>query len=590
KLKYGGTNGTSHLNRHMSSCIKRTSDVQQTIIGRTPTGGIFSFTFSQMVARKETVRYFVREEVPFVKVEKPAFRRWMRKAFGPQFKPPCRATMRNDVMQIFEQEKTVLKDLLQNIPGKICLTSDMWTSNQKLGYLCITAHFITKDWKLHKRVISFPMLPSPHTAMYANLLNWNICDKIGTVTLDNASNNDSAVARLKDSLFENDFLSRELFHLRCSAHVINLLVKDGLEHVLPSLENIRESVRHIKSSQAKLQSFFACCERLNMKKRRLPIDMCTRWDSTYIMLFHAIPYQKVFDLFFYESDFRYVPSLTDWNHATVIRDFFKIFYDSTRLFSGVHYVTSSSFCYQMSKIACILKTIADVPSFKLMYNDMKLKYDKYWKPVPMALGLASIMDPRYKLQVLELCLELNYESEFHSESIVSERETKMFAYKSKLFEVFEVYQKKLDNNVVGPSNAAPNVPQEVDMVSTLLSQRREASYETSKSELHRYLDQPPLMIPQESAFDILDWWRTQEASYPVLSAMARDLLTIPVSTVASESAFSGSERVVSKYRSCLLPNVVEALTCLKDWFQAEEGTQDEEANELEELMGEIEIN
>ncbi|PIA29150.1 hypothetical protein AQUCO_06200023v1 [Aquilegia coerulea] len=502
KLKYGGTNGTSHLNRHMSSCIKRTSDVQQTIIGRTPTGGIFSFTFSQM-------------EVPFMKVEKPAFRRWMRKAFGPQFKPPCRATIRNNVMQIFEQEKTVLKDLLQNIPGKICLTSDMWTSNQKLGYLCITAHFITKDWKLHKRVISFPMLPSPHTgkiigeAMYANLLNWNICDKIGTVTLDNASNNDSAVARLKDSLFENDFLCRELFHLRCSAHVINLLVKDGLEHVLPSLENIRESVRHIKSSQAKLQSFFACCERLNMKK-----------------------------------------SLTDWNHATVIRDFFKIFYVSTRLFSGVHYVTSSSFCYQMSKIACILKTIADVPSFKLMYNDMKLKYDKYWKSVPMALGLASIMDPRYKLQVLELCLELNYESEFYSD---------------KLFDVFEVYQKKLNNNVVGPSNATPN--------------RREASYETSKSELHRYLDQPPLMIPQESAFDILDWWRTQKASYPALSAMARDLLTIPVSTVASESAFSGSERVVSKYRSCLLPNVVEALTCLNDWFQAEEGTQDEEAND-----------
>ncbi|KAF9594590.1 hypothetical protein IFM89_034212 [Coptis chinensis] len=164
KLSCGNRGGTSHLRRHKESCLNRTAtNTGQTIIGVGPSGSIFSFTFNQDRARRETVRYFVREELPFVKVDKPAFHRWITKSFGPQFKPPSRITMRSDLMMIFEEDKAALKALLDTVLGKISFTSDLWTSNQKLGYMCITAHFITKDWKLHKRVTSFPWLPSPHT-------------------------------------------------------------------------------------------------------------------------------------------------------------------------------------------------------------------------------------------------------------------------------------------------------------------------------------------------------------------------------------------------------------------------------------------
>ncbi|GJT26772.1 laccase 7 [Tanacetum coccineum] len=39
-------------------------------------------------------------------------------------------------------------------------------------------------------------------------------------------------------------------------------------------------------------------------------------------------------------------------------------------------------------------------------------------------------------------------------------------------------------------------------------------------------------------FDILAWWKEREIQFPILSAMARDLLTVQASTVASESTFS----------------------------------------------------
>lgn len=66
-------------------------------------------------------------------------------------------------------------------------------------------------------------------------------------------------------------------------------------------------------------------------------------------------------------------------------------------------------------------------------------------------------------------------------------------------------------------------------------------------------------------FDILSWWKANQVTYPVLSRLARDVLAVQVSTVASECAFSSSGRVVSKYRSRLEHETVEALVCTKDW-------------------------
>jgi hypothetical protein len=101
------------------------------------------------------------------------------------------------------------------------------------------------------------------------------------------------------------------------------------------------------------------------------------------------------------------------------------------------------------------------------------------------------------------------------------------------------------------------------------------------SELQRYLDSPP--IDDEEDFDILDWWKQHEYQWPVLAQLARDILTVPVSTVASESAFSAGGRVLSDYRSRLTPEMVEALMITRDHLYAKGRTQDMiEASKIEE--------
>ena len=59
--------------------------------------------------------------------------------------------------------------------------------------------------------------------------------------------------------------------------------------------------------------------------------------------------------------------------------------------------------------------------------------------------------------------------------------------------------------------------------------------------------------------------------YPDLATMARDILAMPVTTVALESTFSASGRVLDQYRSSLKPETVQALICTRDWLYGDIG-------------------
>jgi hypothetical protein len=94
----------------------------------------------------------------------------------------------------------------------------------------------------------------------------------------------------------------------------------------------------------------------------------------------------------------------------------------------------------------------------------------------------------------------------------------------------------------------------------------DSSNVAKKSELDKYLNEV-LEDVNKHDFDILMWWKGNSIRMPTLSLMARDVLAIPVSTVASESAFSTGGRVLDPYISSLTPRVVEGLLCTQDWLK-----------------------
>lgn len=89
----------------------------------------------------------------------------------------------------------------------------------------------------------------------------------------------------------------------------------------------------------------------------------------------------------------------------------------------------------------------------------------------------------------------------------------------------------------------------------------------TKSELDLYLEEKPLNMKED--LNILQYWKQNANRFVTISALARDLLSVPISTVPSESAFSLSKKTISPCRSSLSPTTVDALSCYEDWLRAQ---------------------
>ena len=88
---------------------------------------------------------------------------------------------------------------------------------------------------------------------------------------------------------------------------------------------------------------------------------------------------------------------------------------------------------------------------------------------------------------------------------------------------------------------------------------------SSPNYIDRYLSVETIPFEDNENLDILIWWKIQQIKYQILSIITRDVLTVPVSIIASEAAFSAGGRVVSQRRCNWSSEAVEAKICLKDW-------------------------
>ncbi|KAL3532969.1 hypothetical protein ACH5RR_006490 [Cinchona calisaya] len=158
---------------------------------------------------------------------------------------------------------------------------------------------------LQKRVLSFVHIPPPRRgveisdAIFKCIKEWGIENKIFTISVDNASNNDVAIRLLKDafSISKNLVCGGKLFHVRCCPHIFNLVVKDGLSQIVDITDNIRESAEFVNCSDGRLLLFANIVQQLLLSGRKLIYDCRTRWNSTFEMLSCAIKFKEVFPRF-----------------------------------------------------------------------------------------------------------------------------------------------------------------------------------------------------------------------------------------------------------------------------------------------------
>ncbi|KAF7844465.1 zinc finger BED domain-containing protein RICESLEEPER 2-like [Senna tora] len=273
------------------------------------------------------------------------------------------------------------------------------------------------------------------------------------------------------------------------------------------------------------------------------------WNSTYLMLEHALKFQKVFDRMEDEDD----------GYNAYFRD------DSHRLGPPMTFDWTSA--------------VHQDPLIGEMTKKMKLKYDKYWgRPENMnpLLVIGVVLDPRYKFGYVNNTFNDIYDND----PILCE------SMKKKVIDTLYLLYDKYSVGVVGEQSeheeesgdsGAVNHPGDLPMPDFVTANPnpkgkwwsgRTKHPSDQKTDLDKYLETDA--IDDAPSFDVLTWWRENATKYKVVSLIARDVLAMAVSTVASESAFSTGGRVLDVFRSSLSLKLTEALICTQNWLSPTE--------------------
>lgn len=584
--KAGGA--TTHLVRHMNKCTPYLNQLAkkraQAVLNFTAEKGdsdipliVTPSEYNHEETRKLIAKMIIVHEYPFRMVEHTWFNVVMR-YLNPSYQFIGRKTIRSECLKVFHSEKENLMKSIRSVEV-ISLTCDLWTSNQNLCYMALVAHYIDKNWTMQCRVLNFAELDPPHTgnvigqAIFDCLAEWKIEDKVITITLDNASNNDTAVKGLKAKLAarRSSCYNAKYFHVCCCAHIINLIVNDGLAPLASLTKNIRSTVKYIKKSPSRIHKFLEICRNLAMELGEgLKLDVTTRWSSTYHMLRTCIAYQQALDSYAETYlNYEWKPSPEEWDLYASIEPILGSLAEVTTAFSGSIYPTANIFYPHIVNVKVALRDAcaSQDANLKNMGKAMLDKFDKYWNVKNNAMVLATVLDPRYKLRFIEWCFKKIYATDFEKE--LAEVRTEL----NTLYDKFEKeHREKMAaskgrslraSSSVSTSDINKSLP---SVSSNFQSYLQSSSEDASKSEMLLYLDERNEDLANK-AFDLLVWWKLNAHRYPVVSMMAKNFLTIPASSVSSESTFSAGGRVLSDYRSSLRPTMVEALICASSWIR-----------------------
>ncbi|GMI86104.1 hypothetical protein HRI_002279700 [Hibiscus trionum] len=424
--------GTSHLKRHIALGICPVSRQRNQQIPDPKTGNAIDGTrktqrathriakipFNQENCNHEMAKMIVMHEYPLHIVEHSGFIDFVR-TIQPQFNMVSFNTIQGDCVTMYLKDKHSLLNFINEIPGRVSLALDLWISDQTVGYVFVRGQFIDTEWNLHRCLLNVVTVPSPDSdsailqAVVSCLSDWHLEDRLFTLTLDQSSN--ESVNESLRALFSvrNPYvLHGQLLVGNCFARVISVLVQEALSAVGESVKKIRESVKFVKTSDIHEETFFHLKEQLkDPSLKDIFIDDQTKWNTTYDMLVAACELKHVF-LCLETSipDYNIAPSMDDWKQIEILCTYLKLFFDAVSILTAQTYPTASAFYHEVSKVQLELThaSMSNDPFISSLTKPLKEKFDRYWSDCFLVLAIAVVMDPRFKMKLVEFSFSRIY--------------------------------------------------------------------------------------------------------------------------------------------------------------------------------------
>lgn len=442
-----------------------------------------------------------------------------------------------------------------------------------------------------------------------------IRDRIGCLVGDNAATNDTAVSAilevLQPTLTKNGKKQRLAFRIRCLGHIINLCAhalifgkgrgnrreafaraeskgdESGLASVwrqIGAVGRLHNIVKYIRWSPQRREEFANCIqggELADFDQLELIQDNDTRWNSFYLAISRALEVKDRLEMFCkkHKPNPRSGALADDllthahWYHLSRLRDCLNVFHIFTLEVEG-----NGAFFYDwFPQLSWLLDELdnwrvdfADEaskdPTFATLSDAAQhawLKCKKYYKladdtPFPYA---AVILNPTMKKQWF---IDRWASGTAEQRTWISQVEEQVRQHWLRFYkhEGRPTRPSPPSSERVVPPAASDDLRERLRVYKRVKLGHEALSEEVDDFEEYLRTD----LTPHSATFDPIKYWLHRRQATPQLARFALDCLAIPSMSDDCERSFSSGRDLIHYKRSRLLFDVIEACTCLRDWY------------------------
>ncbi|XP_036142123.1 zinc finger BED domain-containing protein RICESLEEPER 3-like [Monomorium pharaonis] len=220
-------------------------------------------------------------QLPISVVSSAGFKNFMS-IVEPGYRVSCEKTIVKRLEVLYDKVKAKVTEDLQEAKS-VSLTVDEWSSRARESFLSVEAQYIDKN--LHPKHVTLnndSLDGRPNAANIASeiknvIQKWNLSSKVKAIVHDSAFVMNAACNILEEA--DNS--------IKCSAHILQLAVKDALTAV-SEFEQVttkgRSTVSHFQKSNVASKALSERQKQQNLKQKCLKQSVETRWDSEFFML------------------------------------------------------------------------------------------------------------------------------------------------------------------------------------------------------------------------------------------------------------------------------------------------------------------
>ncbi|XP_073412759.1 zinc finger BED domain-containing protein 4-like [Dendrobates tinctorius] len=479
----------------------------------------------QATVDEELVAMIARDFQPFSIVEDKGFRKYTY-YLNPMYNIPSKKTIIQTVLpRLYDRERAKLQDRITRVTA-VCLTVDCWTSSTTTAFISVTCHFI-ENYKKVSCLLDCFEFSERHTSenLAVELLRvvkeWHIEGKVICCVSDDAANITNAIKLLNWT------------HHSCLAHTINLIVRDALKVIKPTLDKVKSIVEFFHKNTIATEKLKSTQRQMGMPELRLKQDCVTQWNSTYHMLKRVLESKNAVILTL-AIVCAPVDTLNqeEWEvvreTCTVLEPFEQVIVE----ISAESYATSSKMlvlCRGLQTMTTHHQTEGAVTTLKAaelvtaLCASMNIKFHRM--EYNTLLSETTILDPRYKKLA------------FDDAQAVDEA-LKRITSAARCYNIIRPGDQGRE------AKATSSVWRLFDERATGETAGRNPSAD-ARIEVRGYGEEP---IIQRSA-DPLTWWEAKTSIYPRLAKVMAERLCIVATSVPSERVFSKTGQIITERRN-----------------------------------------